>query len=198
MSKNAATDHRIHNTLAVRWSPYAFSDKPVPAQDLASLFEAARWAPSSYSEQPWRYIVGIKGEGDTHARILECLVEGNRAWAQNAPVLALGVVVRTFSLNGEPNKAAEHDLGLASANLVTEATTRKLFVHQMIGLDPEAERTEFAIPDHAEAFTAMAIGYRQTSDNMNQALIERDSKPRERRALSEFVFADRFGNPARL
>ena len=198
MSKNAATDHRIHNTLAVRWSPYAFSDKPVPAQDLASLFEAARWAPSSYNEQPWRYIVGIKGEGDTHVRILECLVEGNRAWAQNAPVLALGVVVRTFSLNGEPNKAAEHDLGLASANLVTEATTRKLFVHQMIGLDPEAARTEFAIPDHAEAFTALAIGYRQTSDNMNQALIERDSRPRERRALSEFVFADRFGNPARL
>ena len=198
MSKNAATDHRIHNTLAVRWSPYAFSDKPVPTQDLASVFEAARWAPSSYNEQPWRYIVGVKGQGDTHARILECLVEANRAWAQNAPVLALGVVVRTFTLNGEPNKAAEHDLGLASANLVTEATTRRLFVHQMIGLDPDAARSAFAIPENAEAFTAMAIGYRETSDNMNQALLERDTKPRERRALDEFVFVDRFGNPAGL
>ena len=198
MTKNAATDHSIHNTLAVRWSPYAFSDKPVPMQDLASVFEAARWAPSSYNEQPWRYIVGVKGQDDTHARILECLVEGNRAWAQNAPVLALGLVVRTFTRTGEPNKAAEHDLGLASANIATEATTRKLFVHQMIGLDPDAARTAFDIPDHAEAFTALAIGYRETSAHMNQALIERDTKPRERRALREFVFTARFGNPAGL
>lgn len=198
MSKNAATDHPIHNTLAVRWSPYAFSDRPVPLRDLASIFEAARWAPSSYNEQPWRYIVGIKGEGDTHQRIHDCLAEGNRAWAQNAPVLALGIVMRTFVKNGKPNKAAEHDLGLASANLVTEATTRKLHVHQMIGLDPEAARKTFGLPEETEALTALAIGYREVSAHMNEALIERDSKPRSRRPLEEFVFTERFGNPAGL
>ena len=36
MSKNAATDHRIHNTLAVRWSPYAFSARPVPGRSVRS------------------------------------------------------------------------------------------------------------------------------------------------------------------
>ncbi|MES1928753.1 nitroreductase [Salinisphaera dokdonensis CL-ES53] len=198
MSKNAATDHRIHNTLAVRWSPYAFSDRPVPAADLASLFEAARWAPSSYNEQPWRYIVGVKGAGSTHERIVECLAEGNRAWAQNAPVLALGVVIRNFVKNGKPNKAAEHDLGLASANLVTEATTRKLHVHQMIGLDPEAARTVFGVPEEAEVFTALAIGYREVSAHMNEALTERDTKPRARRPLDEFVFTEQFGTPIRF
>lgn len=198
MTKNAATDHPIHNTLAVRWSPYAFSDRRVTRSDLASLFEAARWAPSSYNEQPWRYIVGVKEQGDTHARILDCLVESNRAWAQNAPVLALGVVVRRFGLNGTPNKAAEHDLGLASANLVIEATTRRLHVHQMIGIEPEKARETFGVPEEAEVLTALAIGYRETSAQMNEALRARDTKPRERRPLGEFVFNGRFGEPAEL
>lgn len=198
MSKNAATDHPIHNTLAVRWSPYGFSDRPVAAADIASLFEAARWAPSSYNEQPWHYIVGVKGRGPTHQRILDCLTENNRAWAQNAPVLALGVIRRTFAASGKPNKSAEHDLGLASANLVVEAVARGLHVHQMIGIDPDAARETFAIPQECEAFTALAIGYREQSAHMNEALAERDRKPRTRRAQSEFVFGSRFGEAADL
>ncbi len=39
--------------MAERWSPYAWADRSVSADDLRSLFEAARWAPSSYPEQPW-------------------------------------------------------------------------------------------------------------------------------------------------
>lgn len=199
MSKNADTDHPIQNTLAVRWSPYAFSSKPVSAADVRSLFEAARWAPSSYNEQPWRYIVGVKeGQDDTHERIVACLAEGNRAWAQNAPVLVIGVIVREFTASGKPNKAAEHDLGLASASLTQEATTRGLHVHQMIGLDPEAARAAFAIPAAAEALTALAIGYRETSQQMNEALHERDAKPRVRRPQDEFVFGARFGEAADL
>ena len=132
MSKNAETDAPIVNTLAVRWSPVAFSDEPVASADLKSLFEAARWAPSSYNEQPWRYIVGLKGEGETHRRILDCLAEGNQPWARNAPVLALGVVMRNFSANGKPNKAAPHDLGLATGNLVTEDLVWML---ESMGLD---------------------------------------------------------------
>lgn len=198
MSKNANTDYPIVNTLAVRWSPYAFSEKPVPSADLRALFEAARWAPSSYNEQPWRYLVGIKGQGDTHARILACLAEPNQAWARHAPVLAVGVVMQQFTANGKPNKAAEHDLGLASANLLVEATAHRLHVHQMIGLDPEAMRTAFAIPAEAAALTALAIGYADTSAQADPAFIERDSKPRSRRPIDEFVFGARFGESASL
>ncbi|MES1923861.1 nitroreductase family protein [Salinisphaera sp. T31B1] len=196
MNKNAQTDAPIVNTLAVRWSPYVFSAEPVAATDLNSLFEAARWAPSSYNEQPWRYIVGQKGRDDVHARILSCLAEGNQPWAADAPVLVLGVVMRRFSANGQPNKAAEHDLGLASANLVLEATVRKLHVHQMIGLDPEAARTAFSIPEEAEAFTALAIGHRDRSAGGDPGLREREAKPRNRRPTDEFVFGSRFGVPA--
>lgn len=198
MDKTAATESPIHNTLAVRWSPYVFSNRPVRPVDLRSLFEAARWAPSSYNEQPWRFIVGIRGEDKTHARIVGCLSEGNQAWARAAPVLAIGVVMRQLSSNGKPNRAAAHDLGLASANLLTEATRRKLHVHMMIGMDPEAARAAFTIPEDAEALTAMAIGYRETMLPGDPALRERENKPRTRRPVDEFVFGGTFGKPAQL
>ena len=115
--KLATTDHPIHQLIAERWSPYAFAEKPIPLTELQSLFEAARWAPSSYNEQPWRYIVATKEEVAEFERLLSCLVEGNQAWAKNAPVIALGCTSLRFELNGNPNAAAVHDLGLASATL---------------------------------------------------------------------------------
>ena len=122
--KQAGPDHPIHDLLARRWSPYGFADRPVPAADLRSLFEAARWAASSYNEQPWTYIVATKEDPEEFARLLSCLVEGNQAWAQAAPVLALGCTSLVFKKNGKPNAAAIHDLGLAAGNLCAEATAR--------------------------------------------------------------------------
>src|SRR5262245_46090219 len=116
--KTATPDHPILDVLKKRWSPYTFSDKPVSATDLQSLFEAARWAPSSYNEQPWSYIVATKDDPEQFAKVLSCLVEGNQGWAKDVPVLALGVITNNFKLNGKPNKAAQHDLGLASSDLV--------------------------------------------------------------------------------
>src|SRR5689334_19809323 len=124
MTMRAATDHPVHELIAARWSPYAFADRAVASDDLLALFEAARWAPSSYNEQPWSYLVATRDEPEEFARLLSCLVEGNQAWARAAPVLALGCTSLQFTRNGQPNAAAVHDLGLASAMLVLEATAR--------------------------------------------------------------------------
>jgi len=39
MSKIANTAHPVHELVAMRWSPCAFSDEPVSEEDLRSLFE---------------------------------------------------------------------------------------------------------------------------------------------------------------
>jgi nitroreductase len=57
------------------------------------LFEAARWAPSSYNNQPWRFIYAKR---DT--QYWKLLVEGNKAWAQNASVLIVVIARRNFDL----------------------------------------------------------------------------------------------------
>lgn len=196
--KHAAADYPIQEVLAQRWSPYAFEDRPVPRADLLSLFEAARWAPSSYNEQPWRYIVATRGDPEQFQRLLSCLVEGNQAWAQAAPVLALGVVSLRFALNGKDNRAAVHDLGLASGNLLVEATARGIAVHQMIGIRPDKAREVYRIPDGYEAWTAMAIGYAGDPAKLPQRLQNRDLAPRKRKKLSEFVFAGEWGDPSPL
>jgi nitroreductase len=196
--KKASTDYPIHELLAERWSPYAFDDRPVPEADLRSLFEAARWAPSSYNEQPWRYIVATKHDPEQFQRLLSCLVEGNQVWAKGAPVLILGVVSLRFARNAKDNRAAVHDLGLAAGNLLLEATARGLFVHQMIGIVPEKARDVYKIPEGSEAWTALAIGYLGDPKRLPDRLRERDLAPRQRKPLSEFVFAGEWGAPAHL
>ncbi|HEY5704093.1 MAG TPA: nitroreductase family protein [Terrimicrobiaceae bacterium] len=196
--KTASTDYPINELLAKRWSPYGFADRPVPPADLLSLLEAARWAPSSYNEQPWSFFVATKDDAEEFERLLSCLVEANQAWAKAAPVLALGVVSLRFSRNNKENRAAVHDLGLAAANLVLEATSLGLYVHQMIGILPDRAREVYGIPSHCEAWTAMAIGYRADPSKLPDALRERDLAPRQRKPLSQFVFASHWGKPAPL
>ncbi|HEY5658876.1 MAG TPA: nitroreductase family protein [Myxococcota bacterium] len=197
-AKLAVTDHPVHALVKARWSPYAFSSRPVSHEDLRSLFEAARWAPSSYNEQPWRYIVATRDEPGEFERLLSCLVETNQLWAKAAPVLALGVAQLRFARNGKPNKTAYHDLGLAAGNLLVEATARDLLVHQMGGILPERARELYAIPEGAEALTALAVGYRGAPEDLPDDLAARDRAPRTRRSLREFVFSGRWGRASSL
>lgn len=191
--KAADLDNPVFPALAERWSPYGFSDKPVSVDDLKSLFEAARWTQSSYNEQPWRYIVARKEQSELFDKLLACLVEGNQSWAKFVPVLVLGVVSENFSRNGKVNIAAEHDLGAASAALTFEASIRGLFVHQMIGIEPDKAKDLFAIPDGFRAFTALAIGYAGKQAGLPDDIAARDQAARSRHAKSKFVFAEKFG-----
>jgi nitroreductase len=192
-AKLAATDHPVHELVRARWSPYGFCAQPVAHETLRALFEAARWAPSSFNEQPWRYILATQDEPEEFERLLSCLVAANQTWAKAAPVLALGVAMLTFTRNGKPNKVAHHDLGLAAGNLLVEATARNLLVHQMGGILPERARELYAIPEDAEALTALAIGYLGVPEDLPEDLAERDRAPRTRRPLCEFVFGQRWG-----
>ena len=128
-----------------------------------------------------------------------CLVDANQAWTSHVPVLALGVATRNFARNGKPNPTTRHDLGLATGNLLAEATSRGLAVHLMSGILPEKAREIFGIPDDAEAVTAMAIGRpADPSADMPEALREVDSAPRDRLPLDEIIFGGSWGSPATI
>ncbi len=196
--KQAAPDHPILDLIARRWSPYAFAERPVALDDLRSLFEAARWSSSSYNEQPWRYIVATKENPAEFERLLSCLVDGNQPWAKAAPVLALGCTALKFAHSNQPNAAAAHDLGQASAGLSLEATARGLFVHQMAGILPEKARELYAIPADVQPLTGLAIGYVGNPDALPEGYRKRDLSPRQRKPVSEFVFAGQWGSPASI
>lgn len=198
MAHEVETDHPVLEMIASRWSPYAFDDRPVSDEDLLSLFEAARWAPSSYNEQPWHYIVAKKDESEEFETMLSCFVAGNRIWAKNAPVLALGITRLNFVRNNKPNRAAIHDLGLASMNLVLEATARDISVHQMIGIEPERIRTVYHVPEGFEPMTGLAIGYAAGPEILSEELRSRDRERRLRKPLQDFVFSGIWGTVSEL
>jgi nitroreductase len=198
MTMQAAADHPVHELIARRWSPYAFADRPVAREILLALFEAARWAPSSYNEQPWSYLVATRDDAEEFARLLSCLVEGNQAWAKAAPVLALGCTSLNFTRNGQPNAAAVHDLGLASENLVLEATARGLAVHQMIGILPERAREIYQIPAGVQPLTGLAIGYAGDPGALPEKMRDRDAARRPRKPLASFVYGTKWGTTAAL
>ncbi len=193
MTKHAVLDHPVHELIATRWSPYAFSDRLVTSSDLKSLFEAARWSASSYNEQPWSFIMATRDDPGEFARVLSCLVEANQGWARFAAALAIGCTHLHFQRNGKPNAAAMHDLGLAAATLSLEATSRGIAVHQMIGILPERARELCAIPEGVQPITGLAIGYASDSASLPQVLRDRDLAPRSRKPLPAFVFGSTWG-----
>jgi nitroreductase len=196
MHKPAPSDFPVHQLIIDRWSPRAFSEKPVPPDVLRSLFEAARWAPSSSNEQPWAYLVATRDDHENFAKMLSVLVEFNANWAKSAPVLALAVAQLNFAKNNAPNRNALYDTGAATALLSVEATARGLAVHQMAGFDPAKAREVFAIPSGWEAIAALAIGYPGDPNSLPQPLKDRELAPRTRKPLSEFVMAGHWGHTA--
>jgi len=190
------TDHPVLPVIAERWSPYVYQPRPVERQTLLTCLEAARWAPSSYNEQPWTFLLAERTDTAGFEQMLSCLVEGNRAWAKNAGALLLTIVAKFFTLSGKPNRAAEHDIGLASQNLVLQAAALGLAGHQMIGIEPAKIRATYDIPDTHEPLTAIALGYAAFASAAEE-FAQRDASRRPRKALSEFVLT-RWGQPADL
>lgn len=196
MNKPAITDYPVQEFIRDRWSPRAFSEKPIPPEILCSLFEAARWAPSCNNEQPWAFVVTTKDDPEPHNRTLSTLVEANRTWAQHAPVLGIALFEQSFGFNSSPNRYASYDTGAAMANLSAEATTRGLFVHQMAGFDPGKASELFHIPNGWEPIAAFVIGYPGDPQSLPEKLRGRELGPRSRKPLSSFVMSGSWGHPA--
>jgi nitroreductase len=193
MEKMAETQCPIHDLLRRRWSPRAFADRPVEPEKLCSLLEAARWAPSSYNEQPWFFLMALREDREEFNRMLSCLVEGNVAWAQKAPVLMISVAKLKFEKSGKPNRHAFHDVGQAVADMTTQATSVGLAVHQMAGIVADKAREVYNIPRDYEAVAGIAVGYPGEPETLSGELRERELAPRNRRPLESFVFTGGWG-----
>jgi nitroreductase len=197
--KVADPNHDVLDVFRKRWSPRAFADRRVEPEKIRRMLEAARWTMSSYNEQPWRYVVASRHEDPgAYDRLLQCLIEGNRAWAQHAPVLMMSFYKETFSSNGRPNRCAPHDVGAASAALTVQATAMDLYVHQMAGIQADVVRETYNVPDDFEPMAGLAVGYLGDPAILSDGKREAEESPRSRRSLDEFVFGDDWDAPAPL
>ena len=192
MEKPAENTHPIEELLRRRWSPRAFAERPVEPEKLASMFEAARWSASSFNEQPWSFIVATRDDATEFARLLSCLIESNQTWASRAPVLIVSVARLKFAQSGKPNTHAIHDMGLATAQLILQATAMGLFAHPMAGFCPDKVRELYGVTEGYEPVAAIAAGYAGDPALLTESQRQRELAPRARKPQEEFVFRGRF------
>ena len=183
----------IHPLITNRRSPRAFDpNRSLSKNTVSSLLEAARWAPSSSNTQPWRFILGHKG-GETHQKIASTLSEGNRIWAENAPLLILAVTQEEGARGKQ--SYAWHDLGLATAQMILQASAMELYAHIMAGFSKDKARESFSIPAEYAPLTVLAFGYLGDVGMLSEKLQQREKAPRIRKALEEIAFQDTWGEP---
>lgn len=186
----------VIDVVSKRWSPYSFSSRPIEKEFIKSLFEAARLAPSSMNEQPWSFVYAIRDDKEHFEAFSGFLFEGNRIWAVNAYILAVVMARTKYSRNDSPNRHAFYDTGMAVANLLAQATSLGLYVHQMGGFSVEAVKKHFGMDDSSEPVAMMAIGWPGDGAELNDDLRKRDSARRPRKPLQDFVFRNFPGLPA--
>ncbi len=166
-----------------RWSPRAFSPQPLTRAEIQTLLEAARWAPSSYNEQPWLFIFAHNAED--LARFRPLLVDQNRVWADQAPVLVLIFARRHFTHNGKPNRHCMFDTGAAWMSLALQARKLGLYTHAMGGFHQDQAYEVLGVPaDRFEAVCAVAIGRYGDVQQLPPALAEKE-QPGPRKPLAE-------------
>lgn len=198
MEKPASAQFPIHDLLARRWSPRAFDERPIDSAVVASLFEAARWAPSSNNEQPWRFVVASRERRAEFDRLLACLLEGNRTWAFRAPMLILSIARLNFEKWDKPNRHALHDVGMATGNLVLQATALGLVARQMAGFDVEKARADLNIPTGYDPVAMIAVGYPGDPNILPERFKQHELNQRERDDLASMVFSVEWGTPSPL
>lgn len=188
IEKHTPVNYDIMNEIKTRWSPRAFDEEPISESEVKLLLEAGRWASSSFNQQPWRIIYGLKGDS-VYKRIVDCLIPFNQDWAINAQVLMI-TGFNTINKDGDSYFHAMHDLGLFMGNVVIQANHTGIAAHHMAGLDREKAHKEFGFPEDFEVATAVAFGryggdIKQLSEDLRDQELE---KNRKRMAVEEFAF----------
>ena len=185
--KEANTEHDVLAVIRERFSARAFSGEPLTEDELLTLFEAAAWAPSAMNEQPWRYRYTLRGE-EAFDRLWNCLNTGNQPWTKNAGALVVCSVMTTLERNGQPNGSRLHDLGLANAQLLIQATSMGIFGHLMGGFDHARAQQELGTdPQREEVFCLLALGRLASPDSLDEPFRTRELTARTRRPLGAIV-----------
>jgi nitroreductase len=184
--KIAKPDSTILEVMKHRWSARSFSDTPIASEKMNTLFESARWAASANNEQPWQYHFAMK-ETAGFETLFNTLWEGNQPWAKNAAALVAAVARKTFTADKTENHWAIHDLGMANAHLLLQATALNIYCHPMAGFSKEKAIEALQLTPDQQPICIIALGYLGEPNALDEPFKTRELTERKRNPVSEFV-----------
>ncbi len=195
--RKAVTSVPINDLVARRWSPRAFdAQRSVTPEQTMALIEAARWAPSCFGEEPWRFLVWDRArDAQGWQQAYDCLSDNNKKWVKNVPLLFLACADSKLK-NGNPNRWAQYDTGMAALALALEALAQGLVSHQMGGFDMAKARAAFAIPESFTPMAMIAVGYQAEPGILDEETRAKELKPRGRNPLGERFYSGAWGKAA--
>ncbi|MBU1566828.1 MAG: nitroreductase family protein [Proteobacteria bacterium] len=180
----------MDDIIKKRRSIRRFQDRPIAAETLADLFEAARYSPSWGNLQCWELVVVRVAEDKK--KLASLLSEKNPAGkcTETAPIL-LGIC-------GDPQKSGYYkgvqvtryqhwflyDLGIISQTLCLKAWEQGLGSVIIGSFDHKAAEEVLQVPSGLELVAIIALGYP-----------DHDPPAPKRREVEEFVHYDRFPMP---
>jgi nitroreductase len=189
MSNARTSEYPINEQFLDRWSPRAFSDRPVTEEQVMTMLEAGRWAPSASNLQPWRFFYGLRGEPEFDT-LLSLLVPFNESWAKNAGALIFITSVTSFD-GSRQNLTHSFDAGSAFMSLSLQAHDMGLTAHGMAGIEYEKVPVVLHLPENLKVEAAVAIGYQGDVSTLPEALRKREV-PSQRQPLHDMVFKGHF------
>jgi nitroreductase len=175
----------------------AFVPDPVPPEVERTLWEAVRLAPSHGNAQPTRILVARSPE--TRAALIEALSPGNRNWAPAAPLLCAvaalpGIDYTAENFDGSSRELWAFHAGLATGNLLVQATAMGLVAHPMASFDEPTARRAFGAPEDVRILAIVAIGYPGDPALLPEDLRAKEEAPQWRLPLDVLVVEDRWSS----
>jgi nitroreductase len=176
---------RVDPQFVERWSSRSFLSDTLEPTVVAALFEAARWAPSASNVQPWLFVYADDEERLARLRLI--VRDGNRRWADRAPLLIVVFARLNNPKTGEPNRLAAFDAGAAWMSLALQATRLGLVAHAMGGIHPDRAHDALGVPKaEFQCLCAVAVGRRGPRDALPNDLQAREV-PSDRKPAHEFA-----------
>jgi nitroreductase len=124
------------------------------------------------------------------------MFDSNKLWAKNAYAIVISMARARFTYSGKLNRYAFHDTGMAVSNLLLQALTLDIYVHQMGGFSPEKVKEYFKLKDEIQPVAMMAVGYLGDGFSLSPELLKRDENRRPRKSVNEYVFKNSIFDPA--
>ncbi|MFN0095285.1 MAG: nitroreductase family protein [Dehalococcoidia bacterium] len=176
--------------LTARRARRAFDPRPLPEDALESLYQAVSLAPSHGNNQPVRLLVAR--DPDIRAEVFAALSEGNREWAGAAPALVAVAAIPDHDTVAKNRDGGDRPLwpfhaGIATGNLLAQATSLGLIAHPMAGFDEAAVRAAFGAPAEVRVLAVVALGFPGPVEALVPDLQKRELAPQRRLPLSHLV-----------
>lgn len=171
--------------IEIRRAKRALSEQKIPEDTIQRIMTAATYAPSCFNNQPWRFVV-INAEAALE-KARSALSDANY-WAKKAPLLVLVITKPDLDCQLKDRRDyALFDVGLATMNLVLQASKEGLIAHPIAGFKPTQLKESFGIPEDYILITIVVIGFPGDESHLNAKHLELEHSARARKPETEVI-----------